>query len=102
MFRNVLERRRELALLRAVGYDARRVSVMVMAEALLLLGAGLLAGALSAALAIAPAWLGRGGAMPGTGLILLLGAVAVAGIVSSFIAARAALASPLLASLRAE
>lgn len=102
MFRNVLERRRELALLRAVGYDARRVSVMVMAEALLLLGAGLLAGALSAALAIAPAWLGRGGAMPGTGLILLLGAVAVAGIVSSFFAARAALASPLLASLRAE
>ena len=33
MFRNVLERRRELALLRAVGYDARRVTLMIVAEA---------------------------------------------------------------------
>ena len=66
--RSVLERRRELALLRAVGYDARRVSIIVMAEAVLLLAAGLLAGAVCAALAIAPAWLGRGGAMPGAGL----------------------------------
>jgi putative ABC transport system permease protein len=102
MFRNVLERRRELALLRAVGYDARRVSVMVMAEAVLLLAAGLLAGAVCAALAIAPAWLGRGGTMPGVGLILLLAAVAIAGIVSSFIAARAAVRGNVLEALRAE
>jgi putative ABC transport system permease protein len=102
MFRNVLERRRELALLRAVGYDARRVSVMVMAEAVLLLAAGLLAGAVCAALAIAPAWLGRGGTMPGVGLVLLLAAVAVAGIVSSFIAARAAVRGNMLEALRAE
>ena len=32
MFRNVLERRRELALLRAVGYDARHVTMMILAE----------------------------------------------------------------------
>jgi putative ABC transport system permease protein len=102
MFRNVLERRRELALLRAVGYDARRVSIMVMAEAVLLLAAGLLAGAVCAALAIAPAWLGRGGTMPGTGLMLLLAAVAIAGIVSSFIAARAAVRGNVLEALRAE
>jgi putative ABC transport system permease protein len=102
MFRNVLERRRELALLRAVGYDTRRVSILVMAEAVLLLGAGLLAGAFSAALAIAPAWLGRGGAMPGSGLVLLLAAVAVAGVISSFVATRAALGGPLLSALRSE
>jgi putative ABC transport system permease protein len=102
MFRNVLERRRELALLRAVGYDARRVSVMVMAEALLLLGVGLLAGASSAALAIAPAWIERSGTLPGSGLWLLLAAVAVAGILSSLIATRAALGGNVLEALRAE
>src|SRR4029434_10924273 len=32
MFRNVLERRRELALLRARGYSARHVSLMIAAE----------------------------------------------------------------------
>jgi hypothetical protein len=102
MFRNVLERRRELALLRAVGYDARRVSVMIMAEAVLLLGAGLLAGAGCAALAVAPAWFGRSGQLPGAGLIVLLAAVAVAGMLSSLIATRAALSGNMLAALKAE
>ena len=102
MFRNVLERRRELAMLRAVGYDARRVSIVIVAEAALLVGAGLLAGAACAALAIAPAWLGRGGALPGPGLLLLLVAVAVAGLVSALVATRAALKGNLLEALRAE
>ena len=43
MFRNVLERRRELALLRAVGYDRRHVTLMIGAETLFLLLAGLAA-----------------------------------------------------------
>jgi hypothetical protein len=102
LFRNVLERRRELALLRAVGYDARRVAVIIMAEAVLLLAAGLAAGAICAALAIAPAWLGRGGALPGIGLAVLLAGVLVAGLVSSWIATRAALRGNVLAALRAE
>ena len=102
MFRNVLERRRELALLRAVGYNRWRVTEMILAEALLLLGAGLGAGALSAVLAVAPAWLGRSGARPGGTLLVLLGGVALAGVLSSMVAARAALRSNLLESLRAE
>ena len=102
MFRNVLERRRELALLRAVGYNRWRVTQMIVAEAVLLLGAGLGAGALSAALAVAPAWLGRGGARPAGTLLVLLGGVALAGVLSSMLAARAALRSNLLESLRAE
>ena len=102
MFRNVLERRRELALLRAVGYDARHVSIVIVAEAALLLGAGLVSGAACAALAIAPAWLGHGGTLPGPGLVLLLAAVAVAGLVSSVIATRAALRGNMLEALRAD
>jgi putative ABC transport system permease protein len=102
MFRNVLERRRELAVLRAVGYDARRVSAMIVAEAALLLGTGLAAGAGCAALAVAPAWLGRGGTLPGPGLLGLLLAVAIAGLLSSIVATRAALGGNMLESLRAE
>jgi ABC-type antimicrobial peptide transport system permease subunit len=102
MFRNVLERRRELALLRAVGYDARRLSVMIVAEAALIVGVGLAAGAACAALAVAPAWLGHGGTLPGPGLIALLAAVAAGGLVSSMIAARAALRGNMLEALRAE
>ncbi len=102
LFRNVLERRRELGLLRAVGYDTRRMTLMILAEAAFLLGAGLAAGAGCAAIAIAPAWLGRGGALPGVGLMVLLAAVAIAGIVSSAIATRAALSGRMLDALRAE
>jgi putative ABC transport system permease protein len=102
MFRNVLERRRELALLRAVGFDARNVSRMILAESAFLLCAGLAAGALCAAIAIAPAWLGRGGAMPGRGLLFLFAAVAVSGVLSSLVATRAALSGRMLDALRAE
>ena len=102
MFRNVLERRRELALLRAVGYDARHVTLMVGAETVFLLVAGLAAGAGCAIVAIAPAWLARAGSGPGAGLLLLLGAVLVAGLLSAAIATRAAVRGPLLEALRAE
>ncbi len=102
MFRNVLERRRELGLLRAVGYDTRRMTLMIVAEAMFLLGAGMAAGTGCAAIAIAPAWLGRGGSLPGVGLVLLLAAVVVAGLVSSAIATRAALGGRILEALRAE
>ncbi len=102
LFRNVLERRRELALLRAVGYDSRRLSLMIVAEAAFVLAVGLATGTACAALAIAPAWLGRSGTLPGGGVALLLGGVALAGLVSSVIATRAALRGNMLAALRAE
>ena len=102
MFRNVLERRRELALLRAVGYDRRHVTLMIGAETLFLLVAGLAAGAGCALIAVAPAWLARGGSGPGIGLGLLLIAIAVVGIVAAAVATRAAVSGRLLEALRAE
>jgi ABC-type antimicrobial peptide transport system permease subunit len=102
MFRNVLERRRELALLRAVGYGAEHVSTVIVAEASLLLGVGLLAGVGCALLAVAPAWFSRGGSRPGAGLFFLLVAVAIAGVVSSLIATRVALRGRMLDALVAE
>jgi ABC-type antimicrobial peptide transport system permease subunit len=102
MVRNVLERRRELGLLRAVGYDPRRTTMLILAEAAFLLFVGVTVGAGCAAIAIAPAWLGRGGSAPGAGLALLLAAVVAAGVVSSALATRAALRERLLTALRAE
>jgi hypothetical protein len=103
LLRNVLERRRELALLGAVGYGRSRLFVIVVAESTLLLVCGLVAGAVCALFAIAPAALDRGGALPtSAGAGLLLFGVFATGIVSSIVAARAALQARLLDALRAE
>ena len=102
LLRNVLERRRELALLRAVGYLPQHLATMVLAENVLLLLLGLTTGTVCALLAIAPAVSLRGGHLPVVSLSLLLVAVLVAGIAASLAATAAALRSPLLKALRAE
>jgi ABC-type antimicrobial peptide transport system permease subunit len=103
LLRNLLERRRELALLRAVGYARRHFLIMVLVENALLLASGLAAGAVCAAIAIAPGLAERGGRLPiTTGAALLLFAVFVTGLVVSVAATRAATRAPLLESLRSE
>jgi ABC-type antimicrobial peptide transport system permease subunit len=102
MFRNVLERRRELALLRAVGYEQRHVRLMILAETIFLLLAGLVAGVVCALIAVIPAWLSHGGGGPGPGLMLLVAAIAAAGVISAAAATRAAISGRLLDALRAE
>jgi ABC-type antimicrobial peptide transport system permease subunit len=102
LMRNVMERRRELALLRAVGYKQSHFFAMTIAENAMLLVSGLITGALCALLAIAPALLDRGGDLPSTALLSLLGGVLAAGLVTSLLATILALRSPLLSALRAD
>ena len=102
LLRNVLERRRELALMRAVGYNAGHLSLMVVAENAFLLFAGLAIGAGCAVVAIAPAWLERGGGVPLFSLGGLLFVVVATGLAASLAATVAAVRSPLLGALRAE
>jgi ABC-type antimicrobial peptide transport system permease subunit len=102
LLRNVMERRKELALLRAVGYRPEHLRTMVIAENAYLLIAGTLIGAVSALVAILPAFLQRGGHFPNPSLALLLLAVPVAGIAASLIAVRMVARAPLLGTLRAE
>jgi ABC-type antimicrobial peptide transport system permease subunit len=102
LLRNVLERRRELALMRAVGYQPSHLSLMVIAENALLLGCGLLTGVFCALLAIIPALIARGGRLSGVSLGLLLLAVLLTGLAASLVAVRAVVRSPLLPALRAE
>ena len=103
LLRNVLERRRELALLGAVGYRNVHFLLMLVAENGALLASGLAAGTLSALLAIAPAAAERGGRSPlSAGAALLVLSVFALGIVSSILAARAATRAPLVEALRSE
>jgi putative ABC transport system permease protein len=102
LMRNVLERRRELALLRAVGYNSSHFAGMIIAENALLLFCGLATGTACAVLAIAPVFFERGGRLPNVSLGLLLLAVLISGLIASVVATWTALRSPLLPALRAE
>jgi hypothetical protein len=102
LLRNVFERRRELALLRAVGYNSSHFAAMVITENVLMLGCGLAVGFVCALLAIAPVLFERGGRLPNISLGLLLLAVLLSGAIASLVATLAALRSPLLPALRAE
>jgi ABC-type antimicrobial peptide transport system permease subunit len=102
VMRNVLERRRELALLRAVGYRPRDLAVMVLAENLFLLVVGLSTGAVCAAVAVAPAVRVRGGHPPVMSLSVLLAMVLATGMLASLAATAAALRSGVLEALRSE
>jgi putative ABC transport system permease protein len=102
LLRNVFERRRELALLRAVGYNSSHFAAMVITENVLMLCCGLIVGFICALLAIAPVLFERGGRLPNISLGLLLLAVLLSGATASLVATLAALRSPLLPALRAE
>jgi len=102
LLRNVLERRRELALLEAVGYRRSRLLALILIENVLLVSTGLAAGTLAALLAIAPALGQRGGSVSLAPLALLLAAVLATGAGASLVATLAALRMPLIPSLRAD
>jgi putative ABC transport system permease protein len=102
LLRNVMERRKELALLRAVGYRPEHLRTMVIAENAFLLISGTAIGAVCAFIAIAPAFLSRSGHLPNPSLALLLLAIPVAGMAASLAAVRAITRAPLLETLRAE
>ena len=102
LLRNALERRREIALLRALGYRPRHVSGVLLAENAVLLGLGVGAGLIAALVAVVPAVMRRGGVMPVGAMAGVAAAVIVTGLVTSVLAAGVVRRSPLLAALRSE
>lgn len=85
MIRNVLERRTEIAMLRAFGFRTTRIMWLIFAENTLLLIWGLTAGALSALIAMAPHLLGTGADVPWIELGITLAAVLAVGTLASMI-----------------
>ena len=100
LLRNVLERQRELALLRATGYRRDHLAITVIAESLFLLACGLSLGLICALVAVAPAYAERNQAFPFAGTLALLGAVTVSGLLSTILATRAATKTALLPALK--
>ena len=100
--RNVLERRSELALLRAAGFRRAMLAWMVTLENALLLVLGLGCGMLAALVAVLPHLLGGRALIPWDWVAGTLGAVLIVGLLAGLFAVRATLRAPLLAALRGE
>jgi hypothetical protein len=100
LVRNVIERRGELATLRAFGFRRTTLVWLVLAENAFLLVVGMLIGTLSALAAVAPRLTQV--EVPWSSLLATLAVVLVVGMLSSALAVRGALGVPLLPVLKAE
>lgn len=100
--RSVWERRRELALMQAVGFSKLRIGNLLTIETAVLLGLGLLIGIIAAAVSLVPFVLEVGPQLSLVQPIIMLIAVFACGFLSAVLAIRLALKLPLLASLRSE
>jgi putative ABC transport system permease protein len=102
VLRNVLERRSELALMRAVGFPRRAIYRLILSEHWMLLVAGLACGLVAGLGAVLPMITSAGTKAPYLSLSVTLGAVLLAGLVWTYLATRLALRGPLLEALRNE
>lgn len=102
VLRNVLERRGELGLLRAVGFTREKLHWLVFSEHSLLLGLGLLVGVGAALLAVLPVLLSPGADVPFGSIFGLLALVLACGFLWVWGATRLSLRGPLMEALRNE
>ncbi len=102
LLRNVIERRGELAVLRAFGFRRAVLSRMLLAENGFLMFVGLAIGSVSALIAVAPHVMSYGALIPWGSLALTLVIIYGAGLIASAIAVFYALRAPLLPALKQE
>ena len=102
MVRNVLERRAELALLQAVGFPARSISWLVLAENLFLLVIGVLIGVLTASLAVLPHFLSGLAEPPWLSVSVTLVSIVLVGLIAGALSITVTLHAPLGSALRRE
>jgi ABC-type antimicrobial peptide transport system permease subunit len=102
LIRNVIERRGELATLRAFGFRRSTLAKMLVGENSFLIIYGILIGSFSALVAVLPHLLGGHTQTPWLSLIFTLALVFVVGLIASLVAVSTALRIPLLPALKAE
>ena len=100
--RSILERRGELALMKATGFSPVRLAKMVLCENIVLLCAGLTTGVTAALFAVLPHILFAEASAPGIDLFVMLLVILVVGVISGLFAVRATLRAPLIPALRGE
>jgi len=102
VLRNMLERRNELAMLQAVGFNKALLRRMVFCEHSGLLLAGLVCGTVAALVAASPALRSPGVSVPYVSLVLTLGGIALSGMIWVRVATTLALSGRMLDALRNE
>ncbi len=102
VLRNVLQRRGELALMRAVGWRRRGLYRLILVEHWGLLAMGLACGTVAAVVAVAPVIVAGASPVPVLSLAATVLAVGASGLLWTYLATRLALRGPLLAALRNE
>ena len=102
VLRNVMERRSELAMLRAVGFGKPSLMRLLLLEHWWLVALGLGSGVFTAIVAVMPAIRSAGNEMPIVSLAVILAAMFVSSIVWVWLATRLAVRGPLLDALRQE
>jgi hypothetical protein len=100
LIRNLIERRGELATLRAFGFRRARLAWLVLAENAFLLIVGMLTGSIAAIVAVLPRLATIH--VPWASLGATLGVILAVGLLSSVFAVAGALRVPLLPALKAE
>ncbi|MFK7769135.1 MAG: ABC transporter permease [Mariniblastus sp.] len=99
--RSVLERKKELGLMRAVGFKRQRLSTMVLLENAWLLLMGLAVGVGAALFTTVPHWFVGTASVPWAALAAIFAGIVVVGLIAGWLASQAISRMPLLESLRA-
>ena len=100
--RNVLERRREMGLLAAVGYAPANLRGMVLSEGMALVIGGLAIGTVCAIVAIIPALRDRAQSLPILSLVTLLIGVVITGAIASLVAIKLTARTPVVRAIKSE
>lgn len=102
LLRNAIERRGELATLRAFGFRRSTLSMMLLMENAFLLLTGMAIGAISALIAVGPHIFAPGSHVPWASLAATLGGVFLIAMIASAVAVFFVLRAPLLPALKTE
>lgn len=98
--RSVLERQKELGVMRSVGFSRSQLSKLVLLENAWLLAAGLLIGVGSALVTTLPHFVVGGASVPWIDLCVLFLAITLFGLLAAWLASRVIAKLPLIESLR--
>ncbi|MCZ4693849.1 ABC transporter permease [Ancylomarina euxinus] len=102
LLRNMLERKKELALLKALGFEQKSIFRLIMIENLFLLIVGLLSGALAAIVGMLPSLFSDAFSIPVGFVLQVTLAILVFALISIYIPAKLAMKQNLIESLKNE
>ena len=102
VLRNVLDRRGELAMLRAVGFERNWLKRMIFYEHTAMFSAGLVIGLVSGLVAVGPVLISTGSQVPYLSVALTIAAILMSGMLWIWLAATLGMKGEMLGALRNE